>query len=340
MISYPFCLDLIMKNTTGQSENEFLECILLFRTKDANVRNTLLTVIYATLIPIIIGANLLLIIGIAKTKQNKLSSSQILFLTLFLSDLTFGVVQLPLQIYLIWKSGDPTCLEIQLSVFSITFPVSMSGNILCMIPVDRYISVAHGINHKKFVTNSSLGIIITLMILISLTWAASTALFSVDFVFYVLTACEGTVFMLGISFNIALLRYVRLKTKTSLIPPTVLNTALTKTIALIVTIMVATYVPLIITLNIVENALMNSTDEEFIEKVVNDLLWALIPSQINPALNSIIYLTRNSRIKRYCYKLFTSGGDERNLLIAMSPKPNSASKENRENSSSTKSSIL
>ena len=329
-----------MRNTTGQSVNELSQCTLLFRTKDGNVRNTLLTVIYTTLIPIIIGANLLLIIGITKTKLNKLSSSQILFLTLFLSDLTFGVVQLPLQIYLIWKSNDPTCLEIQLSVFSITFPVSMSGNILCMIPIDRYINVAHNINHKKFVTNRSLAIIITLMILISLTWAASTAFFSVDFVFYVLTVCEGTVLILGISFNIALLRYVRLKTKISLIPQTVLNSALTKTIALIVTMMVATYVPLIITLNIVEYALMNSTDEDFIEKVVNDLMWALIPSQINAALNSIIYLTRNSRIKRYYYKLFTSGGDERNLLIAMSLKPNSTSKENPENSSSTKLSVL
>ena len=329
-----------MRNTTHQTVNESLECILLFRTKDKNVRNTLLTVIYAPLIPIIIGANLLLIIGITKTKLNKLSSSQILFLTLFLSDLAFGVVQLPLQIYLIWKSSDPTCLEIQFSVFSITFPVSMSGNILCMIPIDRYINVAHNMNHKKFVTNRSLAVIITLMILISLTWAASTALFSVGFVFYVLTACEGTVFILGISFNIALLRYVRLKTKTSLIPQTVLNSALTKTIALIVTIMVATYVPLIITLNIVEYALMNSTDEDFIEKIVNDLMWALIPSQINAALNSIIYLTRNSRIKCYYYKLFTSGGDERNLLIAMSLKPNSTSKENPEKSSSTKLSVL
>ena len=209
-----------------------------------------------------------------------------------------------------------------------------------MIPLDRYINVAHNMNHKKFVTNRSLAVIITLMILISLTWAASTALFSVDFVFYVLTACEGTVFILGISFNIALLRYVRLKTKTSLIPQTVLNSALTKTIALIVTIMVATYVPLIITLNIVEYALMNSTDEDFIEKIVNDLMWALIPSQINAALNSIIYLTRNSRIKCYYYKLFTSGGDERNLLIAMSLKPNSTSKENPEKSSSTKLSVL
>ena len=92
-------LGLVMNNTKQTSDNDIPQCIMLFRTNDTNARNILLTIIYGTLIPSIICANLLLIVGITKTKRNKFTSSQILLLTLFLNDLTFDVVQLPIQDY-------------------------------------------------------------------------------------------------------------------------------------------------------------------------------------------------------------------------------------------------
>lgn len=51
-----------------------------------------------------------------------------------------------------------------------------------------------------------------------------------------------------------------------------LSNALVMTIALIVMKMAATYVPLLITLNIAEYALINLTDKDFIAKVVTDLI--------------------------------------------------------------------
>ena len=48
------------------------------------------------------------------------------------------------------------------------------------------------------------------------------------------------------------------------------------TIALIVMKMVATYVPLLITLNIAEYALINLTDKDFIAKVVTDLMCSQV----------------------------------------------------------------
>ena len=59
-----------------------------------DVKSKILGVTHASLIPFIINANLLLIFGIIKTKQNKFTLSEILLLTLFSSDLTFGLVQL------------------------------------------------------------------------------------------------------------------------------------------------------------------------------------------------------------------------------------------------------
>ena len=59
--------------------------------KDANLKNAM-TAIHAYLIPLIISANFLSIFGIIKTKRKAFTSSQILFLTLFLSDLSYGAV--------------------------------------------------------------------------------------------------------------------------------------------------------------------------------------------------------------------------------------------------------
>ena len=85
-------LVLIMNNKTEEFVDRFTKCRLLFHRKDASVKNKVLTVIYTSLIPLIIVANLLLIFGIIKTERNKLNSSLVLFSTLFVTDLTFDFV--------------------------------------------------------------------------------------------------------------------------------------------------------------------------------------------------------------------------------------------------------
>ena len=88
-----------MNNTQLQCKPQH-DVVLFFR-EDPNLQ-ILLTVLYSCLIPLIICANLLLIIGIIKIKRIKFTLNQILFLILSLSDLIIGVVQLPFLIYLLW----------------------------------------------------------------------------------------------------------------------------------------------------------------------------------------------------------------------------------------------
>ena len=311
-----------MNDTTQTSDNGFPQCILLFRTNETNAKNILLTIIYGTLIPSIIGINSLLIVGITKTKRNKFTSSQILFLTLFLNDLTFGVVQLPIQIYLLWKSKEPSCLEVQISAFSMAFPVCMSGNILCAITIDRYLTVVHKRFYKRIVTNKSLIVTIFLVVLTSLIWATLDALFraadstkKLAITYIALSGYAGSVLGFTCILNVALLRNVKQKTRNSLIHKKV-DSSLTKTITLILAFMLVTYFPAIATINIAAYAFISSTDKQFIHQKANEFLWALIPIQINAVLNSIIYFTRNSRMRNYYYKLFTGANEERNLKTA------------------------
>ena len=206
---YWFCLDLALNNTI-RIPNRLSKCILLFRTKDANIRN-LLTAVYGSLIPLTIGANLLKI------------ASQILFLTLFVSDLPFGMVQIPSKIYLLWESSEPTCFEVQLSAFSMPFPMCMSFNLLCAISIERYIYIVHNRFYKRTVTKKLLAIAIISLILRSFIWATTDAHLraKLDIVklaktYITLSAYSGTVLAIGVVFNVALLRNIKRKTQKSL----------------------------------------------------------------------------------------------------------------------------
>ena len=306
-----------MNNSTNSSCKNFLEHL---QGIDTNVK-TVVTVLHASLIPLIIGANLVLIFGITKTKRKKFTSSQILFLTLFSSDLTYGVVQIPLEIYVKWdKKKNPSCFESIVGSFSIIYPLCMSGAILSAIGVDRYIRVVHNKYCKRIITNKSLTVTITLTILISIVWATVQVSGSMDFehFFIAMSTYTGAVLAVGVVFNVALLKHVKQKTKNSSVPQAV-NTSLTKTVTLILASLVVAYLPLMITLIIISFALIHHcTNKVFIRKVYDALVLTLIPPQVNAVLNSVIYFSRNSRLKRYFYKLLISGNESAPLTKPIS----------------------
>ena len=313
-----------MNNTKREFSQRFPECILLFRTKDKNER-ILLTAIYVSLIPLIIGANLLLIIGIIKTKRGRFTSSQILFSTLFVSDLAFGVVQLPSKIYLLWKSSEPTCFEVQLSAFSMSFPLGISFNLLCVISIERYINVVHNGFYTRIVSKKLLAFTIICLILISSIWSLTDAQFRAKLeivkiakVYIALSAYSGTVLAIGIAFNVSLLRNVKRKTQNSLVQQT-LDSSLTKTIGLIIGMMVAAYLPAIVAINIAAYTYINTADKSYIKKRGSVLLWALMPSQLNAVLNSVVYLTRNSRMRRYYSNLFNYRNEKNKMKRVQFP---------------------
>ena len=292
-----------MNNTTKNFVNGRWNCFSFFRSQRKDVEKISITAIYACLIPSIICVNLFSIIGIIKTKRNKLTSSQILFLALFFSDMTIGAVQLPLEIYLIWKSGSPTCLEINLSQNLLILTIAMSGNILCVIPIDRYIHVAHSRRHERIVTKKVLAITITLIIVISFACAVSTNLFRKSYVFFALATCEGIIFMLGVWLNVGILKNVRVRTENSIAQHSTVNANLTKTISLIVAMMLIAYVPLIVHMSIIQYAIRNWTNFHSTLKLVKSVRWTMIPSQLNAIFNSVIYVIRSSRMKRYYYNV-------------------------------------
>ena len=304
-----FHLDFIMKNATQQFTIRFHTCFFVFEDEGENAKNVLLILIHSTLIPLIIFANLLSIFGIIKTKKKGLAPSQILFLTLFISDLTIGVVQLPTQVYLEWKSKDSSCFVVQLVIFLYVFPASMSFTMLCVISIERYLNIVQNKYYKRIVTKKSLTSTIIFSILLSITWATMFALVTTDLERKKLSkkyiACAvyiGTLISVGIVLNAALLRNVQQKTNLSV--QKLLNSILTKTIAIIVTTLLITYLPSLIALFAATYAITNSRDKHLFKMIGDVVIWLLILPQINALLNSVIYMARNSRMRHYYYKLF------------------------------------
>ena len=320
-----FHLDFVMNNTMMPFLHRYPQYILLLQTKDVNVKNKLMSVTSASLIPFIVTVNLLLIFGIIKTKRNNFTSSQILFLTLFVSDLTFGVVQISMQTYTLWKSHAPTCSEIQASIFFMTFPLCMSGTLLCVISLDRYICVLHNNNYKRIVTKLSLTITIVWVILTSITWATLNVLFKTRLeiakiakLHFALSAYTGAMLLISVALYAALLTKVKQTTKNSPLSQGI-DSSLTKTIAVIIATQVVNYFPLMVCLNIFGYGLLNSTDKSYLQKLGNDLLWTMIPCHINAIINSAIYFARNGQLKRYYSKLFNCGNDTRNVKEVAHP---------------------
>ena len=91
---------------------------------------------------------------------------------------------------------------------------------------------------------------------------------------------------------------------------------------MIIFFMMAAYLPLLINLNITAYGFISFKDKSFTQKRGSDLLFTAIPCQTNSVLNSVIFLSRSSRMKRYYYKLFNCHAFEKIFTRKVSPVPN------------------
>ena len=308
-----------MNNSAKQLTGIFSQCYTFFRNKDENVENVILTVIHASLIPLITGANFFSIFGIIKIKRNKFTSSQILFLTLFLNDMTVGLVQLPMALYLRWKTSYPTCLEIQIGLVLLSFPTHMSAIILSAISIERYISVAHNRYYKSIATKKLLTFTIILSTVFSIGWSLFTAQYDTDRdtkkkakLYFSGSAYAAILLGIDIILNVSLLRNVKGRIKNSAVHQT-LDSSLTKTISIILALLVVTYVPFLIVLSITGYMFISTTDKQLIKKTRGTIPWILLPTQINAVVDSGIYFARNSRMRHYYYILFSYRSNEKDL---------------------------
>ena len=150
-------------------------------------------------------------------------------------------------------------------------------------------------------------------------WAPAEGLGLVQFhiVYTALSNYRGAMLAIGVIFNVALLKYVKQKTKNSSVQQA-LDSGLKKTVMLILASLVSAFLPLMITLALIcriyASICYASICDRTLIKVTNyAIFFTSVPPQVNAVLNSVIYFARSTRIKRYYHNLFNRGNERRHL---------------------------
>ena len=287
------------------------ECFIVFQLDVISENERLIfTLIYSVLILLIIGANILSISGIIKMKRNKFTTSQILFIILCISDLSFGIIQLPYQIYLLRRYEKITCYQTIIQAFWVVFPIYISGTTLLLISIERYMNVVNKKYYKKIISNTTLAMAIILEVLISTFWSLYFAfvhkkqnLRKLANFLISSSSNEGIFLAAALLLNIALVRNVRSKLRNTTVCQKT-DSKLTTTIRIIATAVIISYLPSIICFNVAAYTYLYSKNSISYQKVTVAIIWSLVPAQVKAVMNALIYISRNREMKKH-FKMLT-----------------------------------
>ena len=294
------------------------KCITTFREDTVGgSHQIILTTIYAANMLAIIIFNLMLIVGICKTrkKNKKFTNSNKLFLILCTSDLLAGVVLMPLQIYFINLIPNVECMHTAVRAFWSAFPVVFSGTNILVITLGRYLMmVQNEFYHKRFSKKRLLVTIVVIEVTISLAWAFWYVFTTQSLdrenaaAFYIGMSCYQLCFLsFVVILNIMMVQHVKHSRKnTTLTNHDRAENILSRTVSLISLTLILCYIPGTVATGTAGFYSLYSKDRESVRKVTVALIYCFLPTQINSSVNAIIYLSRNTRIKSY-YKSICCG---------------------------------
>lgn len=101
-------------------------CELIITVADPRT-SSLPTILYGLIALFIITSNIMLLAILPRIRRELMTRFERMFILLSLSDLMVGLVQMPYQIYLIYRSKEVTCLQVAVkTMFSILFSM-LSG---------------------------------------------------------------------------------------------------------------------------------------------------------------------------------------------------------------------
>lgn len=287
------------------------ECFNIYREdvlKDPN--GTVLLVFYCINMIFITVTNVALIFGLVKTSGSKMTRTNKLFIFLSINDLSVGLILMPLFIRQV--AITPTsisCLENIFHSFWNVFPLALSGSHILLISIDRYLMIAKNIWHKSTFTDKVLLKTIFLEMLLSFCWAAGYAyvtryynLKNTAIYFMCLSVYEVVIVVSAMKFNLMILRNVNktVATATSLNRnEKYYNKILPKTIMCITGTLALCYSPTMISFISMFYFLFYSEKQDDLRYTIIALMWSVLPATMNSALNSCIYISRNTKLRNY-----------------------------------------
>ena len=318
-------MNFINNDTTKLPSNHHRihECTELITSEIIGGSNgTALIIVYIVSMFFIVISNMMFIFGLFRTKTKQLFSTQLIFLVISCSDLLAGLVFVPFQLYFIVHIPDVSCnLSINRAFWS-TFPITFSGCLIMFLTIDRYSVVSKTTTRlaRANVNDRLVIVYIVISLMASLSWSAWHA--GITFTeprdiittnrrmaafFVSIASFEFVVLGVSLIYNMLIVRTVKKNNEQSTVSNAMKRKAehkLSKTILIIGTSLILTYSPSVFATYTIGVTLQELERSQLLEKrallvqITRALLWALILTLINSGLNAVIFITRNSRIRR------------------------------------------
>ena len=245
----------------------------------------------------ILLTNTLVLYGLFITNQTK-SFTNRMFIIISISDLICGCTVIPLNlinIYLDEESKD--CILMSNIENSIYIILSFGSSInTCALAIDRFIFIRYPFKYKKIASKRRiLLLVVTLSYSVGFTIIASRK----DENLFVISAISVVIFILVVSIvvNVQLVKYIKKQTEeirrlSNTFVKTSYKQRATKTILMIITILVVTQLPQV---SILSYTFI--TNEERRTKISFIIFhWTRLLVLMNAGLNALVYISRNKLI--------------------------------------------
>ena len=255
----------------------------------------------------ILTTNALVLYGLFKTKQTKGFTNR-MFIVISVSDLLCGCTVIPLyltNIYLGEKSKDCILISTIEKWLYIFFSFGSSIN-TSALAVDRFIFIRYPFKYHEITSKRRiLMLAVTLSYTIGLTMvfcAQYEGLFAVVAIFVIML-----VLGVSIAVNVQLVKYIKKQTNeirrlSNTFVKTSYKQRATKTIFMIIAILVVTHLPQI---SLLAYASINNSNEES-ENITFLLIfyWTRLLVLVNAGLNALVYISRNKLITKLYKRKF------------------------------------
>ena len=277
---------------TNQQCYQFLQVFHYSTTNGAfNLLANILVLLFILL------TNTLVLYGLFITNQTK-SFTNRMFIIISISDLICGCTVIPLNlinIYLDEESKD--CILMSNIENSIYIILSFGSSInTCALAIDRFIFIRYPFKYKKIASKRRiLLLVVTLSYSVGFTMIASRK----DENLFVISAISVVIFILVVSIvvNVQLVKYIKKQTEeirrlSNTFVKTSYKQRATKTILMIITILVVTQLPQV---SILSYTFI--TNEERRTKISFIIFhWTRLLVLMNAGLNALVYISRNKLI--------------------------------------------
>lgn len=270
-----------------------------------------LTIMYTVVFLFVVIANLALLFGMIKIRRRNIKTTRADFMISFVSlcDLLEGALMMPVQIYLINKTGDTSKSDVIIKTTIQIIVGTMSGTSIVLISNDRYLFLTNPKFHKKYITKSMTMIAISTQMIITILWTSAflyvsqqnsnkqNAMILLAYGFF-----QSALLLEVIFINICLQRNIKCAARCTELyfnsKCTIYQNRVTKTILIISILLVIAYTPSCCGTFIA--AAINWTGScELISRTINLLPWIFLPSHLNSGANAAISIWRNNSLKKY-----------------------------------------